>query len=68
MGFDSAAYLPGLKNIDEFVIGLGVNEHYRSLSRGVIDIRDVSYFVALVAIFTESTRMVLISRKWRKRG
>ncbi|HOW40875.1 MAG TPA: gliding motility-associated ABC transporter permease subunit GldF [Bacteroidales bacterium] len=68
MGFDSVAYLPGLKNIDEFVIGLGVNEHYRSLSRGVIDIRDVSYFVALVAIFTESTRMVLISRKWRKRG
>ena len=68
MGFDSAAYLPGLKNIDEFVIRLGVNEHYRSLSRGVVDIRDVSYFAAIVAIFTESTRMVLISRKWRKKG
>ena len=67
-GFDSVAYLPGLKNIDEFVINLGINEHYRSMSRGVLDIRDVSYFAAVVAIFTESTRMVLISRKWRKKS
>jgi ABC-2 type transport system permease protein len=68
MGFDSVAYLPGLKNIDELVIRLGINEHYRSMSRGVIDIKDVAYFAAVVVIFTESTRMVLISRKWRKKS
>lgn len=67
MGFDSLAYLPGLKQIDEFVIGLGINEHYKSMSRGVIDIRDVVYFLAVAAIFNEATRMVLLSRKWKKK-
>jgi ABC-2 type transport system permease protein len=68
MGFDSVAYLPGLKNIDEFVIGLGINEHYKSISRGVLDIRDAVYFVAVVAVFNESTRFYLVSRKWKKKG
>jgi ABC-2 type transport system permease protein len=67
MGFDSFAYLPGLKSLDEFVIRLGINEHYKSISRGVLDIRDAVYFVAVVAIFNEATRLVLLSRKWRKK-
>lgn len=68
MGFDSFAYLPGLKKIDEFVIRLGINEHYKSISRGVIDINDVAYFIAIVVIFNEATRLVLLSRKWRKKS
>jgi len=66
MGFDSFAYLPGLKKIDEFVIRLGINEHYKSISRGVIDLKDVMYFIAVALIFNEATRLVLLSRKWRK--
>ena len=66
MGFDSFAYLPGLKKIDEFVIGLGINEHYKSISRGVIDIKDAVYFIAVALIFIEATRLTLLSRKWRK--
>jgi len=68
MGFDSLAYLPGLKKIDEFIIGLGINEHYKSMSRGVIDIRDAVYFIAVAFIFNEATRMVLLSRKWKKKN
>jgi ABC-2 type transport system permease protein len=66
MGFDSLAYLPGLKKIDEFVILLGINEHYKSLSRGVIDVKDAVYFISVALIFIEATRLVLLSRKWRK--
>lgn len=66
MGFDSIAYLPGLKKLDEFIINLGINEHYKSMSRGVLDIRDMTYFVAVSLIFVEATRLVLVSRKWRK--
>ena len=66
MGFDSLAYLPGLKKLDEFVIGLGINEHYKSISRGVLDIRDAIYFISVAVIFNEATRLVLLSRKWRK--
>jgi ABC-2 type transport system permease protein len=68
MGFDSLAYLPGLKNIDEFVIRMGINEHYKSMSRGVIDFRDIIYFAAVVMIFNEATRLVLLSRKWKKKS
>lgn len=68
MGFDFFAYLPGLKKIDEFVIRLGINEHYKSMSRGVLDLRDMIYFLAIIAIFNEATRLVLLSRKWKKRS
>jgi ABC-2 type transport system permease protein len=67
-GFDSFAYLPGLKKLDEFVIRLGINEHYKSISRGVIDIKDVVYFLGLVVFFNEVTRFHLISRKWNRKN
>jgi ABC-2 type transport system permease protein len=65
-GFDSFAYLPGLKKLDEFVIGLGINEHYKSMSRGVIDLKDVAYFFSVVVIFNEATRLKMLSRKWKR--
>ncbi len=65
IGFDSFAMLPGLKGIDDVVIKLGINEHYRSMSRGVIDLSDMLYFVVVIAIFTEGARLVLLSRTWR---
>jgi len=68
MGFDSFAYLPVLKNLDEFVIRLGINEHYKSISRGVLDIKDVVYFVAVVVILNEATRFLLLSRKWKNKS
>jgi ABC-2 type transport system permease protein len=68
MGFDSFAYLPGLKKIDEFIIRLGINEHYKSISRGVIDIKDVVYFIAVAAFFNEATRFHMQSRKWKKKS
>jgi ABC-2 type transport system permease protein len=65
MGFDSFAYLPGLKKLDEFVIRLGITEHYKSISRGIIDIKDVVYFIAVALFFNEATRLKLVSRKWK---
>ncbi len=68
IGLDSFAYLPGLKNLDEFVIRLGINEHYKSISRGVIDIKDVAYFIAVIVIFNEFTVFQLLSRRWRNKS
>ena len=68
MGFDSFAYLPGLKRLDEFVIRLGINEHYKSISRGVIDIKDIIYFVSVVVLFNEASRFHMLSRKWKKKS
>lgn len=67
-GFDSFAYLPGLKKFDEFVIRLGINEHYKSMSRGVIDSKDIAYFLGVIAVFNEVTVFNLESRIWKKKS
>jgi ABC-2 type transport system permease protein len=63
-GFDGLALLSPLKSINTFIISIGINEHYKSMSRGVIDIRDVIYFVIVSAVFIGAARLKLQSRKW----
>ncbi len=43
---------------------LGLNAHYSSMSRGVIDTRDLVYFISVTAVFILLTRLSLESRKW----
>jgi ABC-2 type transport system permease protein len=64
VGFEMSASL--LKNVrGQYIMGyLGVNQHYRSLGRGVIDTRDVVYFVALTLVFIKLAQLKLQSRKW----
>lgn len=45
---------------------LGLKAHYDSISRGVIDTRDVVYFLSVIVLFVMLTRMVLQSRKWKR--
>lgn len=45
---------------------LGLQSHYESISRGVIDTRDIIYFLSVIVFFIMLTRMVLQSRKWKK--
>lgn len=47
-----------------FISSLGINYHYYSMSRGVIDSRDVLYFLTVILIFLFATRLILQSRKW----
>lgn len=63
-GFQSLADFDLLGGLDNFIMKLGIQEHYASLSLGLIDSRDVIYFVALVAIFILLTKLVLSARKW----
>jgi ABC-2 type transport system permease protein len=67
IGFDSFSMIPGLKKIDEFVISLGINDHYKSMSKGVIDLNDIIYFGLVTTIFAEATRLTIVSRNWRSR-
>jgi ABC-2 type transport system permease protein len=43
---------------------LGLNAHYISMSRGVIDTRDLIYFISVTAIFILLTKVSLETRKW----
>lgn len=49
---------------DILVQMLGIDYHYNSISRGVIDTRDVVYFLSIIAFFVAATLVSLEKRKW----
>ena len=64
IGFDYISEIPAFGAIDGLIINFGINEHYKSMSRGVIDSRDIIYFISVIAFFLLVTKTVLQSRKW----
>ncbi len=50
--------------MDTVVQMLGIEYHYNSISRGVIDTRDVIYFFSMIAMFLAMTLVSLEKRKW----
>jgi len=58
------ATLDLFSEIKIFLVSLGINEHYNSMSRGVIDTRDLVYFISLSSIFIAATSFIVQSRKW----
>ncbi len=64
IGFESLSSLGWLGGLDSIFLQIGINAHYSSMSRGVIDSRDVIYFISLTAFFFLFTRFILESRKW----
>jgi len=50
-GFDVAASLTNSAEVTDFLGNLGINFHYKSMSRGVIDSRDIAYFIVVSTIF-----------------
>ncbi len=63
-GFEYLASFKMNGALSLFISSLGIHYHYYSMSRGVIDSRDVLYFFTLITIFLLSTRLILQSRKW----
>jgi ABC-2 type transport system permease protein len=63
-GFDAIGSFQLFGALDSLIINLGINEHFISLSRGVIDTRDVLYFIGLTTIFIICTQTKIKSRKW----
>jgi ABC-2 type transport system permease protein len=64
IGFEFIAQSGLFGKYDAFFKGLGLNDHYVSMSRGVIDTRDALYFISVIALFNLLTKLVLESRKW----
>ncbi len=62
-GFDASSKLPVLKNgWDYYIETLGINFHYKNISRGVIDTRDVIYFIGVIFLFLFITQRNLLKR------
>jgi len=64
IGFDYLSEMSSMQAMQSMLISMGINEHYRSISRGIVDSRDLLYFIGVIAAFLMITRTVLKSRKW----
>jgi ABC-2 type transport system permease protein len=64
MGFEALSDIPFFSGADNIISQLGIHYHYKSMSRGVIDTRDLVYFAGLTFLFLSATKTVLESRKW----
>jgi ABC-2 type transport system permease protein len=63
-GFDS---LSGLLSLQDYAIqSLGITEHYQSISRGVLDTRDLAYFIILATLFIALTLFALAKQRQKK--
>ena len=64
MLFEFIYSFEALGSFGYFVKTLGIDHHYASISKGVIDSRDILYFLSVIFFFLLGTRIVLLSRKW----
>lgn len=63
-GFDSISSIISLQGMASFLTGIGINQHYQSVSRGVLDTRDLIYFLSFTALFLLLSKTILGARKW----
>lgn len=62
-GFSAISQLAGLSGGADFYLEmLGIDFHYQSMSRGIVDTRDLVYFLSLIAFFLIITRQNLQKR------
>lgn len=65
LAFDYLSRLPVFYGkTDDFVQSFGIAYHYNSISRGVVDSRDVVYFLSVVGFFLGATVLSLSRRSW----
>jgi ABC-2 type transport system permease protein len=65
MGLDFLSRMPGFVGKYDFVIEqVGLMAHFESISRGVVDTRDILYFLSVILFFNLLTKTALASRKW----
>ena len=63
-GFDLIANFEVFGKLEGPIKAIGIQDHYASMSRGVVDLRDMLYFIGTITIFLLFTRTALQSRTW----
>ena len=62
-GFNAISKLPVFTgNGDYYIEMLGIDFHYRSISRGVVDTRDIIYFLSIIFLFLFATQKNLTKK------
>lgn len=64
LGFDFIYSFDVFGSFGQVIKWFGIDHHYASLSRGVVDTRDIIYFLSIIISFLFLSRLQLQSRKW----
>lgn len=64
IGFEYISNITVLNKISVIINYLGINTHYKTISKGVIYLQDIIYFITLIATFITLTKFVLEKRKF----
>lgn len=64
IGFELIGSFETFGALQSTILRLGMQEHYIALSRGVLDSRDILYFIGCVALFITFSWAAIRSRKW----
>ena len=63
-GFSLAGTYSWFGTADSMVQNIGISTHYAALQKGVLDTRDLSYFITMIVSFLTFTWLILQARKW----
>jgi ABC-2 type transport system permease protein len=64
-GFEALSKVPSFTGGIDYYLGMvGMSFHYNSISRGLVDSRDVIYFLSVIVLFISLTRLSLNRRTW----
>lgn len=63
-GFSAIASINVWGSWSDIIAQFGIDYHYQSISKGLVDSRDLLYFISVIIISLSATHMVLGSRKW----
>lgn len=64
-GFDYVSRLLHNTTVGTLMLYFGIDSHYQSISRGVIDSRDIIYFISVITVFIAGASLTLKSRLWK---
>lgn len=59
LGFELIGTLELPSSVQQLITGFGINEHYNSISRGVVDSRDLVYFLTAIFLFLFLTSRII---------
>jgi ABC-2 type transport system permease protein len=64
--FEGTSYLSQLVGTEYAfsVSQLSFSYHYTAISKGIVDSRNIIFFLSVVVVMLFTTRLVLVSRKW----
>ncbi|MGY3052826.1 ABC-2 type transport system permease protein [Pedobacter sp. UYEF25] len=59
LGFDLSSEFLSLQNFGNVIREFGINQHYQAVSRGVLDTRDLTYFLSFIAVFLAGSKLIM---------